>query len=258
MSLPIKVISTDFDGTVHSEFEHPPIPRVLEKVLAEAQTRGAVWVINTGRDLPGLLATLEQANIAIRPDYVAVVEREIYQLREREYIAVEDWNDACSRDHEQLFARIRQDVPELAKWVQKKFKAQVYEDSYSPFCLIAESVPDADAIQERLEEYCATVPHLTVVRNHIYARFSHVAYNKGKALGEIARRLKARPEEVLAAGDHYNDLPMLSREFAHALVAPANSIPEVKELVLEQGGHVSEKLWGHGVAEGIIRYIRAV
>lgn len=229
----------------------PPIPKGLEEILAELQGEGAAWVINTGRDLPSLLNSLQAAGLAIRPDYVAVVEREIYQLHEQEYIAVDDWNDACSAQHEELFARIRRDVPELARWVQKNFKAQVYEDSYSPFCLIADSVPDADAIQARLEEYCAQVPHLTVVRNHIYARFSHVAYNKGTALGEIARRLKLDASQVLAAGDHYNDLPMLDRQFAHALVAPSNSIPEVKDLVRQQGGHVSDKPWGHGVAEGI-------
>ena len=46
-------------------------------------------------------------------------------------------------------------------------------------CIIAENNSDMDEIHARLEEYCRTVPGLTVVRNDVYARFSHEAYNKG-------------------------------------------------------------------------------
>jgi hypothetical protein len=57
--------------------------------------------------------------------------------------------------------------------------------------------------------------------------------------------------ETFAAGDHLNDLPMLSRQYAHWLAAPANAIDIVKATVRQQGGHVSELMCGHGVAEGL-------
>ena len=72
---------------------------------------------------------------------------------------------------------------------------------YSPFCLIAEDLASADAILVFLEEYCRQVPQLTVVRNDVYARFSHEAYNKGTALGEITRRLGLSSDVVFAAGE---------------------------------------------------------
>ena len=72
------------------------------------------------------------------------------------------------------------------------------------------------------------VPNLQVMRNDVYARFCHTAYNKGTALAEIARRLALGPQHTLAAGDHLNDLPMLSRNYAHFLVAPANAVEAVK------------------------------
>src|SRR5205814_3255129 len=122
------------------------------------------------------------------------------------------------------FARVRADLPQLMAWVNERFDASVYEDSYSPFCLIAEDNKDADVIHEYLEAYCAQVPRLTVVRNDVYARFSHEAYSKGTALSEITRRLGVGRDHVLAAGDHLNDLPMLSREHARWLVAPSNAI----------------------------------
>jgi hydroxymethylpyrimidine pyrophosphatase-like HAD family hydrolase len=60
-----------------------------------------------------------------------------------------------------------------------------------------------------------------------------------------------KPSQVFAAGDHWNDLPMLLREYAHWLASPANAIDPVKTLVREQGGHVSELSCGSGVAEAL-------
>jgi len=51
MSLPIKLISTDFDGTLFAEFENPPIPERLITLIGDLQARGAKWIINTGRDM---------------------------------------------------------------------------------------------------------------------------------------------------------------------------------------------------------------
>ena len=251
MNPPIKIISTDFDGTLFAEFENPPVPVELQRLIRERQEAGAQWVINTGRDLSSLLETLGRAHLGIRPDYLVVVEREIYRHQKSQYIGFEDWNRACSEAHGELFARVRGDMPRLVSWVNERFEASVYEDAYSPFCLVAENNADADLIHEYLNAYCVGVPHLTVVRNDVYARFSHRAYTKGTALSEIARRLAVSPDQILAAGDHLNDLPMLSREHAHWLVAPSNAIDVVKDAVRRQGGFVSQQPHGYGVARGL-------
>ena len=108
----------------------------------------------------------------------------------------------------------------------------------------------------RLAHYLHDVPDLTVVRNDVYARFSHAKYNKGTALAEIARQLGIDREHVFAAGDHLNDLPMLSAQFARCLVAPDNAVPQVKALVRGQKGYVSHQPWGHGVARGLEFYLQ--
>ncbi|MGI8965895.1 MAG: HAD family hydrolase, partial [Limisphaerales bacterium] len=136
-------------------------------------------------------------------------------------------------------------------WVNERFSATLYEDIYSPFCLIAEKNSDADTIHEFLNQYCKTIPHLSVVRNDVYARFSHAAYNKGTALQELARRLGIHAENILAAGDHWNDLPMMLQQHAKYLVAPANAVEPVKLAVRNQNGFVSELKCGHGIADGL-------
>jgi len=198
---------------------------------------------------------LGRAGIKIEPDYLVLVEREIYTHQESVYVSLEEWNSDCARAHAELFARVREDVPRLIDWVNERYHARMYEDSYSPFCLIAATSDEADVIHEFLKEYALSIENLTVVRNDIYARFSHSSYNKGTALAELTRRLGFRKEQVFAVGDHLNDLPMLSRRFAHWIAAPANAIEPVKDWVHQEGGYVSKLPQGWGVAEAIKYYL---
>jgi len=213
------------------------------------------WVINTGRDMSSLMEELERANLPIHPDYLVLVEREIYERRDGKFMGVGEWNQACANDHHSLFARVRPDVPMLAEWIHKRFDASIYEDAHSPLCVIAANNRDMDEIHLRLGGYCATIPHLAVVRNDVYVRFCHTAYNKGSALAEISRRLGVRREKVFVAGDHLNDLPMLTRDHAHFIATPANAIPAVRIRVREQGGYVSSSSHGHGVSEALSHFL---
>src|SRR2546423_492618 len=240
MSSPIRLISTDFDGTLFAEFENPPIPPQLVQIIGDLQAQGAKWVINTGREMASLMEAIGRAGIAIEPDYLILVEREIYTHHESQYIGLGDWNEVCTRQHADLFARVQPDLPRIVDWVNARFHAKIYEDPYSPFCLIASNNGDADAIHLYLDEYAKSVPDLTVVRNDIYARFSHAAYNKGTALAELTRRLGLTRDSVFAAGDHLNDLPMLSREYARWLAAPSNAIDQVKETIKRESGYISQ------------------
>ena len=58
-------------------------------------------------------------------------------------------------------------------------------------------------------------------------------------------------EQVFAAGDHLNDLPMLSREYAALAGCAANAVEPVKAAVRRQDGFVSDRSHGDGVADGL-------
>jgi len=257
MDLPFKLVSTDFDNTLFAEFENPPVPLELQRLIGALQRHGVKWVINTGRDLSSLMETLGRSGLSIEPDYLVLVEREIHCHHNSSYVALQEWNSACTKIHAELFARLHADVPKIIDWINGRFHARIYEDGYSPLCLIASSTHDMDAIHQYLEAYCRTVPRLAVVRNDVYARFSHQAYNKGTALAEVTRRLELDCSQVFAIGDHLNDLPMLSKQFAHFLAAPANAVPEVQQCVRSQGGLVCSRPRGEGVAEAMKFYLEA-
>lgn len=250
----IKLISTDFDGTIFAEFENPPIAQELQELIAALQASGAKWAINTGRDMSSLMEALGRAGIEVEPDYLVLVEREIHLRKESHFVGLLEWNEACHRDHSELFDRVRPSLGNVRSWIEARYKAMIYEDSFSPLCIIANNVSEMDAIHAQLDEFCRTTPDLTVVRNDVYARFSHTRYNKGTALAELTRRLGLTPREVFAAGDHLNDLPMLSRHFAEMLAAPANAIGAVKAHLRAEGGYVSPLPHGNGVADAIKYY----
>lgn len=255
MSLPIQIISTDFDGTIFAEFENPPIAAKFVTLISELQSRGAKWIINTGRDMSGLMEALARSRIPVQPDALVLVEREIYFHRDSRYVGHEEWNGQCTAAHAELFARIRADLPRLTEWISARYDTTVYEDAYSPFCLVSRRLSDAEAIHVYLDDYCRTMPDLHVVRNDVYARLAHSGYDKGKGLAEIARLWSVSREHILVAGDHLNDVPMLRREYAHYLVTNANAIPLVKETIRSQDGFISRHACGHGVADGLAHYL---
>src|ERR1022692_2195849 len=102
MSLTIKLISTDFDGTLFAEFESPPIPEPVQTLIGDLQSRGAKWVINTGRDMSSLMEALARSGISMEPDYLVLVEREIHCHDGSQYLALEEWNAGCARAHGEL------------------------------------------------------------------------------------------------------------------------------------------------------------
>ena len=48
-------------------------------------------MINTGRDMSSLMEALARAGIAIEPDFLVLVEREIHLHHESQYVALEEW-----------------------------------------------------------------------------------------------------------------------------------------------------------------------
>lgn len=249
----LRLISTDFDGTIHEDFADAPIPEALEERLASMQAAGVTWVINTGREMASLMETLGRSKVRVRPDYLILVEREIFRNDRGHYVPVEPWNTRCNEDHARLFADMAMDLPDLLEGLQARHDATFYNDPWSPLCAIARSYGQMDAIERELEEFAKGFGEVSVVRNDVYVRFSHTGYSKGTALAELQRLLGITPGETMAAGDHLNDLPMLKAKHARHLVAPSNAMPVVKQQVLAEGGWVMEERCGHAVAAALER-----
>jgi hypothetical protein len=255
--LPIQLISTDFDGTLHSDLNEPRVPYDLQEMIAGLQANGVRWIINTGRDLQSLLESMHAARLEAFPDYLVVVERDVYRRNGQGYHPVTEWNRRCARDHARLFEAIDESIQVISARIHAGYGVAIYSDAYSPVCWIARSAEDSERIHFDIEEYWSAIRDLAVMRNDIYGRLSHKSYNKGTALRFIAQTLHIRPANIFAIGDHINDMPMLDRTIAGHLAAPANAVEEVKRVVREQRGWISEGSCGLGVLDSIERLLQA-
>ncbi|MDG1890888.1 MAG: HAD hydrolase family protein [Verrucomicrobiota bacterium] len=248
----LKLMCTDFDGTIYDESVRPPIPATFLESVANMQESGICWMVNTGREKDFLLESLREHGSGLLPDYIGVVERELYVLKSGNYTPLEYWNLASKKTHASLFERHTNLMIDIRRWINTSFDADIYEDEHSPICLIARNNGDADAIHAHVQEALIDHPELSWVRNDVYARFSHAKIHKGTLLKQVAKLQQIPASRILAAGDHLNDLPMLHPEYAAHLVAPANSVPEVRHQVSEHGGYISSGIAGWGIQEALL------
>ena len=123
-----------------------------------------------------------------------------------------------------------------------------------PEGLIAESEEILDNVTARLNALPGRQDDFHYQRSNIYLRFCHRLYDKGSTLAELGRLLDMPTTDILAVGDHQNDLAMLYGRVAGMVACPANAHESVKMVVLKAGGHVSRLEAGEGTAEAIRFY----
>lgn len=252
----IKLLSTDFDGTLINHVENPPVVPELFEVLARLRKRKVRWAINTGRALSHIVAGLEEFRFPIKPDFVVTSERDIYRPAAdgQGWEDYGDWNLKCAIEHGKLFAAAKPIIDAIIAFVEKETGGRVvYEDGIS-VGLIAASEEEMDRMSAFIDKQREQLPDFHYQRNTVYLRFCHTDYSKGAALGELARLLGIAREEIFAMGDHFNDVSMLDGRFAGWNACPANSAEEVKEAVRNAGGYVARGICSEGVVEALCHY----
>lgn len=254
----IRLLSTDFDGTLVDHHARPPVHPELMSLFAELQSRGVRWAVNTGRDLPLALEGLDQFGFGIRPDFLLTAERDIFHPLDGEWVPFGSWNRKCSLDHDELFSRSGGLLEDIERFLRTQVRAEAIWEGQRMVGLAAGSERDMDLTCRFLERERRRVPGFAFMRNTLYVRFCHEAYNKGTALSELGRLIDVGPNQIFAAGDHYNDLPMLDGVHARWVCCPANAVTAVKQAVTSAGGHVASSLCSAGVVEALRKFMSEV
>jgi hypothetical protein len=249
----IKLLSLDFDGTMVSRVSEPVMDHDLLELIRELQQAGAIWAINTGRSVDLLESGLTDFEFPIRPDFILTTEREVFRpgTNGEKWEPFGDWNERCARDHAELFSSAKSVLTEVVDFVTQQTKAQLLYHSEGLEGLRAENEEEMNRIVEFIEKARDPESKFNYQRNTIYLRFCHADYHKGAALAELARLINIPRENIFAAGDHHNDIPMLTGEFAAMPACPANAIEEVKTAVRDAGGYVAKRQHGAGVREAL-------
>src|SRR4051812_17132658 len=150
----IRLLSTDFDGTIVSRVSEPVLDRPCMELIAELQRDGAMWAINTGRSVDLLESGLTDFEFPIRPDFTLTSERDIFRPGRKggAWEAYGDWNDRCAREHRELFSSATSVLAEIIDFVNHRTKARIIYEPEGPAGLITASEEEMDRVTEFIEQ----------------------------------------------------------------------------------------------------------
>ena len=254
----IRLLSTDFDGTLVAHGDDPVLDTDCLEQIATLQQQGAFWAINTGRSVDLLESGLTDLEFPIHPDFILTSERDIFRRAANgteKWEPFGDWNERVAREHAELFHSAEAVLAEVVDFVTHKTKARLLYHSAGLEGLVAENEEELDRVVQFIDRARTKQPKFHYQRNTVYLRFCHADYHKGAALAELSRLLEIPRDHIFAAGDHHNDISMLDGRFAAYPACPANAISEVKDAVKSAGGYVATKNHGAGVHEALAYFV---
>lgn len=250
----VNLFCFDFDGTLVDKDHTPSFEPALAEQLEAASRGGAAWVINTGRSLHHTLEGVLGHRIPLAPDFIIAREHEIYaRSADGRWSDLGVWNGEARVIHDTFYRQHARVLGDIRRFVEGGQLGWWIEEAGDPAGVITHTEEGMAQVIDFVHERLARWPDLGYQRNTIYLRFTHRRFDKGTALRELTRHLGLTAAEVFAAGDNFNDLPMLRRDLAHHLVAPENSLPQVKSQVLDEGGRVSALPASRAMAEAVAR-----
>jgi HAD superfamily hydrolase (TIGR01484 family) len=253
----IRLLSVDFDGTIVRNWAAPPFPEELVEILAQLRRGGVLFAINTGRTVRLVEEALGISGFPVRPDFALTSEREVFRWNGASWEDFGGWNTRCREEHDTLFAN----CAALLEQIEQRLApttARVYYEENRFSGVVSTTNAEMDEICRFIETRRLEFPDFGYQRNSIYLRFCHSAYHKGAALAELQRLTGISTEETFAAGDNFNDLPMLDLTFARFLACPSNALEEVKAAVQRQGGFVASEDSGFGLCEALRHFFPAL
>ncbi|RPJ34035.1 MAG: HAD family phosphatase [Verrucomicrobiaceae bacterium] len=256
--IPTRILSFDFDGTLHDPASDPPVPTEFFRLIGKLREKhGALWGINTGRSLEHLAEAFIESRFSFLPDWVVAREREIYfPDTHGRWLPHTSWNLRCENEVHGLFKRARKLLGRIRHEIEEHTGAQWMEWEGEPAGVISRTEEEMEWIVERVTPIAAEEPHLAWQRNSIYLRFGHKDFHKGSSLAEIARHHRLPAARCFAMGDSHNDLEMLDPTHAGMTACPSNSVAEIREKVISTGGLVTRGAHGHGAIEALRHFFQ--
>lgn len=262
----IKVIASDMDGTLLGD-NHKPAPETLAAVKKACRS-GIRFMIATGRNFPGAMAELEDADLTC--DYIVSSGAEV-RNPEKEVVAVHPIRmDLCREIYEKirkypLSVTFCTDGYDYKIGTEQEIRASlilqmrlffsglpeaelVKSEIYQRVVNATRNVADLDELEAagvpvyKLFLYSEDLDMLASLKKELEQNaqiavassfpsnleITDTAAQKGPVLKAYIESLGYTMDEVMVLGDSLNDLSMLSMDFG-ATVAMANADPEVKK-----------------------------
>lgn len=251
----------DFDGTaVDYEGDITFFHQAVSEELNRLGDRGVKWCTNSGRskeDQERILRVSQARGLHHMPAAILCSEAFIFDRGEdSEFIAREPWNSQVAKQlasfHAAVQARLK---AHFAEW-QGQYEVDIRVGAdHTVFCVSGEDVR-VDAFCGELSAALDPVSGFVVTRNGGWVVVLPENLGKGNVLDEYRRQHGFQREEVLAMGDHLNDISMLDGRAARWVACPSDAKQPVIDVVRKAQGWVAASPGPVGTAE-ILRRIRA-
>jgi hypothetical protein len=185
-ALPGAILSFDFDGTLFSPADNPPVSlRLFETLARLRREKGALWGINTGRSIGHVVEGLVDSRFPFTPDWVVAREREIWlPTPAGRWTSHESWNHTCEKELRHFLKEVDGILEAIRHEVEEFTGATWIEQPGDPAGLVARTEEEMAWIVSRVEALAAAEPLLGWQRNSIWLRFGHKNYQKGSSLAE--------------------------------------------------------------------------
>ncbi len=256
-----RLVAADIDGTlVERGGDVPPEAR---EAIRRFQEAGGIFVLATGRPLPGVSHYL--ADLGLRSPAIILNGAQVYDGREDRVVYRRSLSRELTLRAVELSSRFDLE-PFLYYDGQvyvggKSYRVSHYEKKDR---LVCQAVGDLRALAAKREEGAAKLLFIGPVEEgfalgealreegfsfHLvqsdtdFVEILAPGTSKGTALRWLRQKLGLPREEVMAIGDHHNDRELLSE--AGCGVAVANAVEELKEAA----SLVTRAPFGRGVAE---------
>ncbi|MGZ5023209.1 MAG: hypothetical protein ACXWAX_11545, partial [Chthoniobacterales bacterium] len=155
MSAKIRLLSTDFDGTLVAHDSDPVLDPRCMALIAQLQSEGAMWAINTGRSVQLLETGLIDFEFPVHPDFILTSERDVFRPSSNggdKWEPFGDWNKRVARDHAELFASASSVLAEVLDFITHKTRARVLYNRSEVEGLIASDEDEMDRIVRFIDE----------------------------------------------------------------------------------------------------------
>ncbi|MDO5089271.1 MAG: Cof-type HAD-IIB family hydrolase [Leptotrichiaceae bacterium] len=265
----IKLIAIDMDGTLLNQKKE--ISFKQKEALKEAEKKGIMTVLCTGRPLFGVIPFYKELELEKTNGYIIVNNG--CSIHKTEDLSLTDYNKLAKKDIEYLYSLTEgYDVNftlfddkhyfcigkpnEYTEYDGKLVYVPITEitlkevlcDKYMMFqSMYVGSPENVDKFQKDNQENLKKL--YSIVRSQTYIlEAMPFGVEKGSAVKRLSEKLGIKREEVMAIGDGNNDIEML--RYAEISVAMENGTEDVKKAAK----YITESNENDGVAKAIYKY----
>lgn len=260
-----KLIALDVDGTLLNDDHH--LSEENKQAVADVTQQGGLIVLCTGRSPQNSIPLMEEMGLKgyllghNGAATVRIEDRKVLHQYGLDARGLDPYIEYCRErnihfDINTAFDMYVDNVENLSKEAN-----HMYEN----FNIVPASLPawdefrepvvkftvftQPDVLDEAQREWGTWTQQYNILRSgEFFIDFMHPEASKGNALKHLAAQLGIPREEVLAIGNYYNDISMLT--FAGLGIAMDNSPVEVKAAADTMTGTNNE----HGVRDALVKY----